>query len=69
MDFCVSHVTPTSGRILRDLIWKKEFDDTGGEKVPFKIPFSKCICIFLSNPVSASHLLHNWKSFLVTAYS
>lgn len=31
MDFCVSHVTPTSGRILRDLIWKKEFDDTGGE--------------------------------------
>lgn len=31
MDFCVSHVTPTSGRILRDLIWKKEFDDTGRE--------------------------------------
>lgn len=32
MDFCVSHETPTSGRILRDLIWKKEFDDTGGRE-------------------------------------
>lgn len=29
MDFCISHETPTSERIWYDLIWKKEFDDTG----------------------------------------
>lgn len=67
MDFCVSYETPTSGRILHDFIWKKEFDDTGGREHLLRYPFS--VCIFLSNLVPVSHLLHNWKSFLVIAYS
>lgn len=32
MGSCVSCETPTSGRILCDLIWKKEFDDTEGRE-------------------------------------
>lgn len=69
MDFCASHETPTSGRVFRDLIRKKEFDYARGREHHLRYLLVNSYACFLSNLVSACHLLHNWKSFLVTAYS